>query len=742
MAKKKHTPRAASAAHPAPPPDMHLHKAGNNTGMAGDAAPGNWVAGILALMMFVVPAVGVPHELMLQDTLKSTVVSFATLFAGLVFFWRQRNRAGIMHWHAVMWLPLALMLYALGSMAWSHAYLGGVEAVRWFVFGLLLWLGMNVLQRERLPALAWGIHAGAVVASTWTALQFWIDFRYFPQGPNPASTFINRNFFAEYLVCTLPFSAWLLARARRAPSIAVLAFSLAFNIVALMMTGTRSALTAMWLLLVVVLPLIFVLYRKQHAFASWGSGKQALAILVFTLTFSGMGMIGSTNPTIIASAGKPTVNAFERAFTRTASISINDSSLGDRITMWKTTLRIIGQHPLTGVGAGAWEVQLPLYQTEGFQLENDYYAHNEILQLLAEYGLIGWGFLLGLLACLMAAAWNTLRRHTEEAQAQAPVRAIALSSLLALLVVSNAGFPWHLASSGALFALCLAMLAASDVRLGMHGRLSSSVMTWKPAYAKVSALILAMLIALAAYVAQQAALCERKIVGALQLALTISRSGAPNDPRWNATKNEMFTMLREGIAINPHYRKLTPQVADELARWGDWKNAIWIWESVISSRPYVVAILSNIARGYAQTGDTTKALELLERCKQIQPKAPSVRSLEVILLSRTGKEAEALRLTKQSLSENIFDFDLLNAAWSLGIHGGDYELAILGMELRNKKWPAQQVDGLLRLANVYAVYLKDEARALASYREALALTPENAREATRRRIPPAFLPRL
>ena len=29
-----------------------------------------------------------------------------------------------------MWLPLALMFYAIGSMLWSHAYLSGVEAVR------------------------------------------------------------------------------------------------------------------------------------------------------------------------------------------------------------------------------------------------------------------------------------------------------------------------------------------------------------------------------------------------------------------------------------------------------------------------------------------------------------------------------------------------------------------------------------------------------------------------------------
>ena len=55
-----------------------------------------------------------------------------------------------------MWLPLALMAYALGSMAWSHTYLGGVEAIRWFIFSLLLWLGVNTLSRERLPTLALG----------------------------------------------------------------------------------------------------------------------------------------------------------------------------------------------------------------------------------------------------------------------------------------------------------------------------------------------------------------------------------------------------------------------------------------------------------------------------------------------------------------------------------------------------------------------------------------------------------
>ena len=243
---------------------------------------------ILALMAFLAPAVGAPYEELLQDTLKSMVVSFAALVAGLLFFLHQRNRQDGLRWHALMWLPLGLMTYALGSMVWSHTYLGGVEAIRWFVFSLLLWLGLNTLSRARAPWLMEAIHWGAVVASLWVALQFWFDFNYFPQGPNPASTFVNRNFFAEFVVCTLPFSALLLAQARSSARIIGLAFTLGFNIVALMMTGTRGALGALWLLLL-VLPLIAVLYRKHCPFSNWDNSKRWLACGVLLATVGGLG---------------------------------------------------------------------------------------------------------------------------------------------------------------------------------------------------------------------------------------------------------------------------------------------------------------------------------------------------------------------------------------------------------------------------------------------------------------------
>jgi O-antigen ligase len=695
---------------------------------------------IFALIMFLAPALGVPNEEMLQDTLKSIIVSFGALGAGLLFFWQAQQRRDGLRWHAVVILPLLLMAYALGSMAWSHTYLAGVEAIRWFIFALLLWLGLNTLTRERLPLLAWGIHGGAVVASLWAVLQFWVAFGLFPQGPHPASTFVNRNFFAEFAVCTLPFSALLLARARQSSQAVLLAASTGLVILAILMTGTRGALIVLWLQLALALPAMGWLYRRQLAFTGWARGTQALVGGVLIGTVLGLGLI-PTGDAKIADEGRG-LNALERGIKRTGSISAADPSLGVRMVMWRATGRMIHQHPLAGVGAGAWENEEPLFQDAGSQLETDYYVHNEILQLLAEYGLVGWLFLLGLVAYLLAAAWDTLSTRTATAQAEAPWRAGFLSSLMSLLIVSNIGFPWRMAATGALFALCLAGLAASDARLGWSVPWSAMRLRWSPRRSQVAAVFMIACIALAVFISRQAADAERKIVHATRLALSISASGNPNDPRWDATKAEMLKLVRQGIAINPHYRKITPMVADELARWGDWKDATWIWESVLSSRPHVVAILANVARGHIIMGQPAQALAFLERAKRIQPQAPAVRSLEVILLSRTGKDAPALALARQALADNIYDYDLANAAFALAWRAGDYDLAARAMRMRMAGWPASRADGYFQLGTMYDTGLRDTDQALAAFKQALALATDAERQELLSRIPLAYQAKL
>jgi O-antigen ligase len=674
---------------------------------------GDWTAIILALMLFFTPALGVPNELMLQDTLKSMIVAFMSLSALLLLFWSQRNRREAFRWHFVMWLPLMLCAYALGSMVWSHTYLAGVEAIRWFLFAVIVWLVLNCATRERFPMLAWGIHLGALAVVLLGASQYWFDVRFIPQGPNPAATFVNRNFAAEFIVCTLPFSVYLLLSEKRSAVLSFLSFSFAFSLVYLMMCGTRSALLAAYFTLPLMV-LMAWLNRGKFVFLKWSSGQRIVVAGIFFSTFFGLGLIKTGNP----SAELAGQSALMHSINRTGQISATDQTLSIRKIMWEATGRIIQKRPLTGVGAGAWEVDIPLYQTEGSQLETDYYVHNEVLQLLGEYGAVGWLFMLMLIAYSLTAAWRTIRGRSEVALNENPIRTVALISLLALMVVCNIGFPWRLASTGVMFALCLGLLAASDARMGLRGLMSSARMAWRPAFSQIGAAASMLCLALAVYISQQAAETEKKIVTAVKMALTITQSGNPNSPRNDATKAEMLRLAREGIAINPHYRKITPMLGDELAKWGDWKNAVWVWESVVGSRPYVVAMMSNIARGKAQLGDVPAAFTYLERAKKIQPKAVSVRSLEVILLSRNGKEAEALQLAKTAFAENTLDIDMMNAAHILGIRASDFTFAKQALQTRIKAFPAQATDGYLKIAEIELNYLKDEAKALAAFREA------------------------
>jgi len=704
--------------------------------------PASWPATVLALMMLVVPAVGVPSELMLQDTLKSALVAFGVLAAALVFFWQQRQRTAPLQWHGLVWLPLALMAYALGSMAWSHTYLAGVEAIRWFVLSLLLWLGLNTLTRENLPLLAWGIHGGAVVASVWVALQFWFDFGLFPQAAMPASTFINRNFFAEYAVSALPFSVYVLANLRASRWLAPVALSLALNVVALMMTGTRSALMAL-LVLAPVLALILIRYRQQFAFVRWSRANKAMVGLVLVAGVLGLGSMPSGNAKVIQENTGTT--ALQRSFLRAASVAegkeYTERSFSIRAIMWKATARMMMVNPWTGVGAGAWEVQIPLYQNPDTTLETDYYPHNEFLQLLSEYGLVVGGLYLAVLfAYLLIAAGKTWRLQGEELQ-EAPLLALTLASLLALLIVSNAGFPWHLASCGALLALCLAILAGSDARLGNQQAFFATPWRWQPAYSRAGLTILMCCLLLASYITQQAAQAERKIVHALQLSALAAKSASSNPQALADAKVQLLQDIREGIAINPHYRRLTAVVAEPLSAAGDWKNAVWILETVAASRPHVVAIWSGLATGYSQLGQHDHAMQALQEVKRLKPNAIATRALEVSLLSRTGHDDEATRLLSSYYDKGIYDYDMVQMGCAIGYKTHNWPLAIRSLQLRNQTWPERAADGHFRLGKIYAdPALQDDAKALLEFKSGLAAVPADQRENYRNQVPAQFRP--
>jgi O-antigen ligase len=662
------------------------------------------------------------------------------LLAALLWVWQRRESTQAVLWHGVLCLPLGLLLYALASMAWAHAYLAGVEAVRWFVLSLLAWLGLNTLTQQNLPRLLWALHWGSVLASLWAVLQFWFDLALFPQAAAPASSFINRNFLAEYLVTALPFSVWALASLRQPRYLGPVAFSLVLNLLALLMTGTRSALIAL-LVLAPVLSLILLRYRRQLAFDAWRRPQQALVVLVLVAGVLGLGSVSSGNPKIIQENTGITAlqRSLQRAVSMTQAQEYTERSFHIRAGMWRATARMILAQPLTGVGAGSWEVQIPLYQGAATSLETDYYAHNEILQLLSEYGLLTGGLFLAVLwAYLLLAAAKTWRLAGAELT-HAPLRAVALSSLLALFIVSNAGFPWHLACTGALFALCLAILAASDVQLGDSDAFATMNLRWNPKRAWGALAMLSACSLLALWLTVQAARTEHKLVQAIVLADSLRRPQTPGMAPFEERKAQALTNVREGMAINPHYRKLTAEVAEPFAAGGDWANAVWILESVAASRPHVSAVWSGLADGYSQLGQQVKAQLALRQVQRLKPHAISTQTLELLLLARAGLTGPATQGLNTCLDQGRFDVDMLQLAYALAYKTANWPLAVRALKLRISTWPAQAPDAWLRLGKVYAEpAFRDDARALQAFRQGLAAVPAEEKDNYRRQVPEKY----
>ena len=130
------------------------------------------------------------------------------------------------------------------------------------------------------------------------------------------------------------------------------------------------------------------------------------------------------------------------------------------------------------------------------------------------------------------------------------------------------------------------------------------------------------------------------------------------------------------------------------------------------------------------------------KAEMLQPAAPAVRSLEVVLLARTGRQTEALQLARAAMRDPAADVDVLNAASLLAWRSGDFDLAAQAMELKAHKHPRHRAVAYLELGNIHAKGTRDAAKAEAAYRAALASASPGQRGQLLRQIPPEFRGRL
>jgi O-antigen ligase len=325
---------------------------------------------------------------------------------------------------------------------------------------LLLWLSARALfeRREGLRHVCRGIAWLGLVLAVTAFLQraltpshiygFWrradLAANVLPWGP-----FVNRNDFATWLLMAIPLTiGYLLMRiaSNRAPDdrpvdaadvidarLVLLAASACLMTGAILASLSRSGILS----LAVALVSLVLLARRRL-------GAGSMAVLT-----TGMG--------VLAVAGAAYAN-LPALLTR-----LNEawpSGLGGRLAVWAETWPIVRDFPAAGVGVGAFERAMLVYQQSNRLLFINH-AHNEYLQIAAEGGLL---LAVPAAAAILAAGWLAARNLRADSSAVFWARAGAIAGLIGVAFQSVWDTGLRMPANGVLFALAAAIAVHNHPR--------------------------------------------------------------------------------------------------------------------------------------------------------------------------------------------------------------------------------------------------------------------------------------
>jgi len=205
-----------------------------------------------------------------------------------------------------------------------------------------------------------------------------------PGNSKIASTFGNNNFLGMFFCFSIPAIIGCLLLYRNKYLKWFLWISLFITIICLIYTRSRASWLGVGMGLMFLLPIISVTITKLKI-----NLKNLFVILLTILSFYHFSSIPRMN-----TSSKNTIMS-----TFNSSINILSKEVWkDRLIQYSSTLEMITDHWLLGVGLGQWRIHYPKYS--GFSVNNENFLrirqrpHNDFLWIFSEIGLIGFILLL------------------------------------------------------------------------------------------------------------------------------------------------------------------------------------------------------------------------------------------------------------------------------------------------------------------------------------------------------------
>lgn len=292
-----------------------------------------------------------------------------------------------------LWVILTVLL---SSQFWyfSLEELGRYVAV-FFLFFLLVKV---IRSRFRLKVILWLFFGVSVVVSLYGFLQY-NDLGLINWGQSVMiSSFGNKNFFAGFLVLSIPLVFGALLAFRKTPTRILLGALGAFQIYMLIATGTRTGMIGLLsgglmfggLLLYTLGRRGSTLLNRRHLLM----GGAAVLILV-----------------VIAYGAAP--SHLSRRVTEAFDLQQGTGRV--RWIMWTGSARALEDAPLLGHGHGTFQQVFPYYRPTFYHRfrvsHNTRHSHNEYMEILMETGTVGLALFWLIMVVTGLAVYRFLKRH-------------------------------------------------------------------------------------------------------------------------------------------------------------------------------------------------------------------------------------------------------------------------------------------------------------------------------------------
>lgn len=280
---------------------------------------------------------------------------------------------------------------------------------------------------------------------TWNGKLYWLR----PVSPYvaPFGPYANYNHFAGLmeLLWPLPFAYALFARVE-AGQRALLLFAVVLMAAALLFSLSRGGMLAFGVQLAALLWLARRWQRdEQRRLLSAPAlvGLSALLIAVLAL------WIGA-----------------DRLLWRFQSLGqgTQEYSVVTRLAYWRAAGELIKDHPILGVGLGAFPAAYPRYGHSSAKLERLEQTHNDYLQVLTDAGLLGGLLLLWFFVVLLRQLQHQWRKQPYWRSQERALWAGGCVALLGIAVHSFLDFNLQIAANALICLLVVALVSTQSVR--------------------------------------------------------------------------------------------------------------------------------------------------------------------------------------------------------------------------------------------------------------------------------------